>query len=62
MRENELEVNAFVYHRDWGVGRIAALEDNGQWVLADFRDRTGHRMAREIRAIGTCADAKEYYS
>lgn len=48
MKENEIEANAFVYHRDWGVGRIIALEGDGQWLLVDFRDRPRHRMLREI--------------
>ena len=48
MKENEIELNAFVYHKEWGVGRIVALEGDGQWVLVDFRGRPKHRMTREI--------------
>lgn len=48
MKENEIEADTFVYHREWGVGRIIELEGNGQWLLVDFRDRPRHRMTREI--------------
>lgn len=48
MKENEIEAKVLVYHREWGVGLIKALEDDAQWVLVDFRGRPEHRMLREI--------------
>ena len=48
MKENEIEANVFVYHREWGVGRIIAIEADGQSVLVHFRNRPEHRMSREI--------------
>ena len=48
MKENEVEANVFVYHREWGVGRIIAIEADGQSVLVQFRNRPEHRMSREI--------------
>jgi len=48
MKENEVEANVFVYHREWGVGRIIAIQADGQSVLVQFRNRPEHRMSREI--------------
>jgi len=48
MIDKEIEVNGYVSHREWGIGRIAAIEDDGEWLLIDFPDRTRHRMSREI--------------
>jgi len=47
MKENEIEANVFVYHREWGVGRIIAIEADGQSLLVQFRNRPEHRMLRE---------------
>ncbi len=48
MKENEIEANVFVYHREWGVGQIKTLENHGQLVLVHFQNRPEHRMSREI--------------
>ena len=48
MKENEVEANVCVYHREWGVGRLIAIEADGQSVLVQFQNRPEHRMSREI--------------
>jgi len=48
MKEDELRLNTFVFHNEWGTGHIVAFEGDGQWVLVDFRGRPKHRMTREI--------------
>lgn len=48
MKENEVKANIFVYHREWGVGRIIAIEADGQSLLVQFRNRPEHRMSREV--------------
>ena len=43
---HDLRPGAFVEHHDFGVGRISAHD--GEFVVLDFEDKPGHRMALEI--------------
>lgn len=47
MKETEIEANVFVFHQEWGAGRIIAIEADGQALLVQFRNRPDHRMLRE---------------
>jgi len=59
MKESELQTGILVRHRQWGVGKVVALEDDGQQVLIDFRGRDQHPMSREmaLRSLGTVSEA-----
>jgi hypothetical protein len=48
MKENEIEANVFVYHREWGVGQIMMIEADGQWLFVHFRDQSERRISRGI--------------
>lgn len=58
MKEDELRLNTFVRHTEWGTGHIVAFEGDGQWVLVDFHGRPKHRMKRDIalRSLSTLPD------
>ena len=59
MREYELKTGVLVRHRQWGVGKLVALEDEGQKVVIDFIGRPQHPMSREmaLRSLGAVLES-----
>jgi phage gp37-like protein len=48
MKENEVVANVLVCHPERGVGRITAIEADGQSLLIRFGNQSQHRMSREV--------------
>lgn len=45
-RHIALEINNYVFHRSWGVGKIINIEKDSLFI--DFKDKENHRMAIEM--------------
>ncbi|QSR88841.1 GreA/GreB family elongation factor [Methylacidiphilum caldifontis] len=48
INSNNLTEGTYCLHKSWGLGKIRQIDENGGWLIVDFKGKPAHQMALDF--------------